>query len=138
LTLDDVGGSVNIFGFDPVFPSSVRLGEAFSIAAMAAAVGAAAIWKDRTGNGQSLSIDIRQGAHGINPELTFHPTIKEDAAKRPPGLTFRLPTFVMCGAGYLVRSGLKNSLISRARDSGCSSAAKCPPLGITVHRVKLA
>jgi len=75
LTLDDVGGSVNIFGFDPVFPSSVRLGEAFSIAAMAAAVGAAAIWKEKSGNGQSLSIDIRQAAHGINPEFTFRPTI---------------------------------------------------------------
>jgi crotonobetainyl-CoA:carnitine CoA-transferase CaiB-like acyl-CoA transferase len=75
LTLDDVGGSVNIFGFDPLFSSAVRLGEAFSIAAMGAAVGAAAIWRERTGNGQSLSIDIRQAAHGINPEYTFHPTI---------------------------------------------------------------
>jgi crotonobetainyl-CoA:carnitine CoA-transferase CaiB-like acyl-CoA transferase len=42
---------------------------------MAQAVGAAAIWKERNGAGQSLSIDIRQAAHGINPELTFHPTI---------------------------------------------------------------
>jgi crotonobetainyl-CoA:carnitine CoA-transferase CaiB-like acyl-CoA transferase len=75
LTLDDVGGSVTIFGFDPLFSSAVRLGEAFSIAAMAAAVGAAAIWRARTGQGQSLSIDIRQAAHGINPEYTFHPTI---------------------------------------------------------------
>ena len=75
LTLEDVGGSVNIFGFDPLFSSCVRLGEAFSIAAMAAAVAAAAIWRERTGNGQSLSIDIRQAAHGINPEFTFRPTI---------------------------------------------------------------
>jgi crotonobetainyl-CoA:carnitine CoA-transferase CaiB-like acyl-CoA transferase len=75
LTLDDVGGSVNIVGSDPLFPSCVRLGEAFSIAAMAAAVGAAAIWRERTGNGQNLSIDIRQAAHGISPELAFHPTI---------------------------------------------------------------
>lgn len=75
LTLEDVGGSVNIFGSDPLFSSCVRLGEAFSIAAMAAAVGAAAIWRERTGNGQNLSIDVRQAAHGISPELTFHPTI---------------------------------------------------------------
>jgi len=75
LTPKDVGGSVNIFGFDPLFSSCVRLGEAFSIAAMAAAVGAAAIWRERTGSGQNLSIDIRQAAHGINPEYTFHPTI---------------------------------------------------------------
>jgi len=75
LALDDVGGSVDIFGYDPLFSSCVRLGEAFSIAAMAAAVGAAAIWRERTGHGQDLSIDIRQAAHGISPELTFHPTI---------------------------------------------------------------
>jgi crotonobetainyl-CoA:carnitine CoA-transferase CaiB-like acyl-CoA transferase len=75
LTLDDAGGSVNFFGADPLFPSCVRLGEAFSISAMAAAVGAAAIWRERTGKGQNLSVDIRQAAHGINPELAFHPTI---------------------------------------------------------------
>jgi hypothetical protein len=75
LTLDDVGGSVSIYGSDPLFPSSVRMGEAFAIAAMAAAIGPAAIWKQRTGAGQDLSIDIRQAAHGINPDLTFHPTI---------------------------------------------------------------
>jgi hypothetical protein len=60
LTLDDVGGSVNIFGFDPLFSSAVRLGEAFSIAAMAAAVGAAAIWRARTGHVKvSVSISGR-------------------------------------------------------------------------------
>ena len=75
LTLDDTGGSVNFFGTDPLFPSCVRLGEAFSISAMPAAVGAAAIWRERTGKGQNLSVDIRQAAHGINPELAFHPTI---------------------------------------------------------------
>ena len=75
LTLDDVGGSVDIYGYDPVFPSSVRMGEAFSIAAMAAAVGAAAIWKEVTGTGQDLRIDIRKAAHGINPDFTFHPSI---------------------------------------------------------------
>lgn len=75
LTLSDTGGKVEIFGADPLFPSVARLGEAFSIAAMAQAVGVAAIWMERTGDGQDLSIDIRQAAHGIIPELTFHPTI---------------------------------------------------------------
>jgi hypothetical protein len=75
LTVDDVGGSVDIFGFDPIFPSAVRLGEAFSLAAMAAAVGTAAIWRERTGNSQNLSIDIRQAAQGINPDFAFHSTI---------------------------------------------------------------
>jgi crotonobetainyl-CoA:carnitine CoA-transferase CaiB-like acyl-CoA transferase len=75
LTLADVGGAVSFFGADPLFPSCVRLGEAFSISAMAAAAGAAAIWRERTGQGQDLSVDIRQAAQGINPELAFQPTI---------------------------------------------------------------
>jgi crotonobetainyl-CoA:carnitine CoA-transferase CaiB-like acyl-CoA transferase len=75
LSTRDVGGKITIDGADPLFPSAIRMGEAFSIAAMAAAIGPAAIWRERTGQGQDLSIDVRQAAHGINPELTFHPTI---------------------------------------------------------------
>ena len=75
LSIGDCGGEINIIGEDPLFPSTVRLATAFSLSAMAAAVGAAAIWRERTGEGQDLSIDIRQAAHGINPDLTFHPTI---------------------------------------------------------------
>ncbi|NIK86818.1 hypothetical protein FHS83_000136 [Rhizomicrobium palustre] len=75
LSVADTGGCIEIFGADPLFPSAVRLGEAFSIAAMAQAVGAAAIWRERTGEGQNLCVDIRQAAHSIVPEFTFHPTI---------------------------------------------------------------
>jgi crotonobetainyl-CoA:carnitine CoA-transferase CaiB-like acyl-CoA transferase len=85
LTLADTGGDVDILGFDPLFSSCVRLGEAFSLSAMACAVGAAAIWRERTGNGQNLSIDIRQAAHGINPEFTFHPTINGHPYPNPIG-----------------------------------------------------
>jgi crotonobetainyl-CoA:carnitine CoA-transferase CaiB-like acyl-CoA transferase len=69
------GGAITFAGSDPLFPSVVRLGSAFALSAMAAAVGAAAIWRMRTGEGQDLFIDLRKAAHGINPELTFHPTI---------------------------------------------------------------
>ena len=75
LYAEDTGGKVSIVGEDPLFPSVVRLGTAFSLSAMAAAVGAAAIWRIRNGKGQNLYIDIRQAAHGINPEATFQPTI---------------------------------------------------------------
>jgi hypothetical protein len=47
----------------------------FALSAMAAAVGAAAIWRMRTEKGQDLFIDLRKASHGINPELTFGPTI---------------------------------------------------------------
>jgi crotonobetainyl-CoA:carnitine CoA-transferase CaiB-like acyl-CoA transferase len=75
LSVDDTGGSISISGFDPIFPSAVRLGEAFAVAAMAQAVGIAAIWREKSGIGQDIGIEIRKAAHGINPELTFHPTI---------------------------------------------------------------
>ncbi|HXX68536.1 MAG TPA: CoA transferase [Polyangiaceae bacterium] len=75
VTPEDTGGRITFLGRDPLFPSAVRLGSAFALSAMAAAVGAAAIWRLRTGRGQDLSIDLRKAAHGINPEFTFHPTI---------------------------------------------------------------
>jgi hypothetical protein len=74
LSISDTGAEVVIAGEDPIFPSAVRLGAAFSITAMAAA-GTAAIWRKRGEKGQDLFIDIAQAAHGINPDLTFHPTI---------------------------------------------------------------
>ncbi|HMK82799.1 MAG TPA: CoA transferase [Candidatus Bathyarchaeia archaeon] len=75
LSINDTGGKISIVGEDPILPSVVRLGTAFSLSAMAAAVGAAAVWRKRTGEGQDLYIDISQAAHGINPDVTFHPTI---------------------------------------------------------------
>jgi len=71
----DTGGSITFAGRDPLFPSAVRLGSVFALSAMAAAVGAAAIWRMRTEQGQDLFIDLRKASHGINPELTFGPTI---------------------------------------------------------------
>jgi hypothetical protein len=75
LSRQDAGGEISITGGDPLFPGALRLGETFAVAAMGAAVGAAAIWRDRTGEGQDLSVDVREAAHGINPDLTFHPTV---------------------------------------------------------------
>jgi crotonobetainyl-CoA:carnitine CoA-transferase CaiB-like acyl-CoA transferase len=75
MSRQDAGGDVSITGGDPLFPGALRLGETFTVAAMGAAVGAAAIWRERTGEGQDLSVDVREAAHGINPDLTFHPTV---------------------------------------------------------------
>ena len=61
----DTDGEVKFEGRDPLFPSAVRLGSVFAISAMAAAVGAAAIWRMRTGEGQDLFIDLRKASHGI-------------------------------------------------------------------------
>ncbi len=71
----DTGGTITFTGSDPLFPSAIRLGSVFALAAMAAAVGAAAIGKLRSGKGQDLSIDLRRASHGIDPELTFGPKL---------------------------------------------------------------
>ncbi len=71
----DTGGTISFAGEDPIFPSAIRLGSVFSLSAMAGAVGAATIWRMRTGEAQDLSIDLRTASHGIDPELTFGPTV---------------------------------------------------------------
>jgi crotonobetainyl-CoA:carnitine CoA-transferase CaiB-like acyl-CoA transferase len=81
----DTGGTITFAGRDPLFPSAVRLGSAFALSAVAAAVGAAAIWRMRTGQGQDLSVDLRKAAHGINPEFTFHPTLNGSPYPNPIG-----------------------------------------------------
>jgi crotonobetainyl-CoA:carnitine CoA-transferase CaiB-like acyl-CoA transferase len=41
-----------------------------ALPAMAAAVGAAAIWQERTGEGQDVAIDLREAVYNVNPLLT--------------------------------------------------------------------
>ncbi len=100
LSVSDTGGEVVISGEDPIFPSAVRLGAAFSIAAMAAAVGTAAIWRRRGEKPQDLSIDIAQAAHGINPELTFQPTINDKPYANWMGNFHPFGVFPYLSAGY--------------------------------------
>jgi hypothetical protein len=61
----DTAGKITFAGCDPLFPSAVRLGSVFCLSAMAAAVGAAAIWRMRSGQGQDLFIDLRRATQGI-------------------------------------------------------------------------
>ncbi len=67
LSAGDIGGTVNFTGKDPILYSKLRLGACMAIPAMACGVGAAAIWKDRTGEGQDVSVDLREAVWNINP-----------------------------------------------------------------------
>lgn len=69
------GGKIDFIGEDPILPSRHRLGACIAIPQMAGALGIATIWKQRTGRGQDLSLDLRKAIHGINPMLKFMPTI---------------------------------------------------------------
>lgn len=68
---DDAGGRVSFTGRDPLVRSPFRIGACMAIPAMAAATGAAAIWRERTGQAQDLSIDLRQALYGVAPWARF-------------------------------------------------------------------
>lgn len=71
----EAGGSVTFSGADPILESRLRLAAGIGIPIMACAVGAATIWKMRTGEGQTLNLDLRQVIHQINPHVAWQPTL---------------------------------------------------------------
>ncbi|HEY1782350.1 MAG TPA: CoA transferase [Roseiarcus sp.] len=66
---DEAGGSVTFTGADPIVRSHFRIGACMAIPAMAAAVGAAAIWRERTGEAQDLSVDLRESVYNTMPYI---------------------------------------------------------------------
>jgi len=108
----DIGGTVTFAGRDPLFPSAVRLGSAFALSAMAAAIGAAAICWMRSGQSRDLSIDLRKAAHGISPEFTFEPTFNGWLYPNPignfhPSLSF--PIKQRMDGGFIPRLSTRRS-----------------------------
>jgi crotonobetainyl-CoA:carnitine CoA-transferase CaiB-like acyl-CoA transferase len=64
---DDGGGKVTFTGQDPIVRSHFRIASCMAIPAMAAGVLSAAIWKDRTGDGQDVHVDLREAMYNVNP-----------------------------------------------------------------------
>lgn len=108
-TPGDGGGTVTFTGSDPILRSHFRIGTSMALPAMAAGVGAAAIWKERTGDGQDVSVDLREAVYNVNPlmkpimqfraaaglvpasdpipgSFTFMPTINDRYYQAPLGL----------------------------------------------------
>ena len=67
---EDAGGHVLFTGRDPILRSHFRIGSSMALSAAAAGVGAAAIWKERTGQGQDVRIDLREAVYNVNPLIT--------------------------------------------------------------------
>lgn len=67
----DGGGVVVFSGSDPILRSHFRIGTSMAIPAAAAAVGAAAIWQERTGQGQDVRVDLREAIYNVNPIITL-------------------------------------------------------------------
>ncbi len=86
LSPEDTGGTITFVGEDPIFPSVHRLGACISIPIMAGAAGIADIWRQRTGRGQDLTLDLRKAIHGINPMYKSMPTINGYPYQLPYGI----------------------------------------------------
>ena len=58
----DAGGTISIHGEEPVVPSRHRLGTASAVALAAQGTAIAAIWRQRSGRGQNVDVDLAQAA----------------------------------------------------------------------------
>src|SRR6201982_3325348 len=60
MTSDDCGGKLSFYGQDPILPSALRFGTMSAIGLAARSVAVAALWRQATGEGQNLSVDVRK------------------------------------------------------------------------------
>jgi crotonobetainyl-CoA:carnitine CoA-transferase CaiB-like acyl-CoA transferase len=56
----DSGGTLTFYGADPIVASPFRFGAMAAIGLAAKAIGIAAIWRLRTGEGQDIGVDVRK------------------------------------------------------------------------------
>jgi hypothetical protein len=56
----DSGGQLTFYGQDPIVPSRIRFATMAGIGLAAKTIAAAAVWRDRTGQGQNIHVDVRK------------------------------------------------------------------------------
>src|SRR5216684_4321111 len=60
LTTADAGGTLTFYGRDPILPSPIRFGTLAAVGLAARSVALAALWRQSTGEGQDISVDVRK------------------------------------------------------------------------------
>src|SRR6266436_10092700 len=60
MTTADCGGELTFYGQDPILPSPIRFGTMAAIGLAARSVAVAALWREATGEGQDISVDVRK------------------------------------------------------------------------------
>src|SRR3954471_19185093 len=60
LTTADAGGKLTFYGSDPILPSPIRFGTLAAVGLAARSVAVAALWRQATGQGQDISMDVRK------------------------------------------------------------------------------
>jgi crotonobetainyl-CoA:carnitine CoA-transferase CaiB-like acyl-CoA transferase len=60
LTTGDSGGKLSFYGADPIIPTPFRFGTMAALGMAARSVALAALWRQTTGEGQDISLDVRK------------------------------------------------------------------------------
>jgi crotonobetainyl-CoA:carnitine CoA-transferase CaiB-like acyl-CoA transferase len=60
LTTADAGGKLTFYGADPILPTPIRFGTLAAVGLAARSVAVAALWRQVTGEGQDISVDVRK------------------------------------------------------------------------------
>ena len=60
MSVADIGGTLSFYGRDPIIDSPFKFGAMSAVALAAKSVAAAAVWRQRTGEGQEIHVDVRK------------------------------------------------------------------------------
>src|SRR6266700_3095947 len=60
LSIADTGGKLTFYGSDPILQSPLRFGTMAAVGLAARSVAVAALWRQATGEGQDISVDVRK------------------------------------------------------------------------------
>ena len=81
----DSGGQLSFYGLDPIVPSRLRFATMAGLGLAAKTIAAAAVWRDRTGQGQDIHVDIRKAFRRF---AGFFEGIWETVNGRSPAMGF--------------------------------------------------
>ncbi len=81
----DSGGQLTFYGQDPIVPSRIRFATMAGIGLAAKTIAAAAVWRDRTGQGQDVHVDVRKAFRRFGG---FFEGIWETVNGRSPAMGF--------------------------------------------------
>jgi hypothetical protein len=81
----DSGGQLTFYRQDPIVPSRIRFATTAGIGLAAKTLAAGAVWRDRTGQGQDIHVDVRKAFRRFNG---FFEGIWETVNGRPPAMGY--------------------------------------------------
>ncbi|HWN16537.1 MAG TPA: CoA transferase [Candidatus Dormibacteraeota bacterium] len=88
----DALGRATLTGADPILPTDFKIGTAASATIAAGALAASEIWRQRTGRGQTVSVDLRAAVAAFRSERYLR-------LETDPSLDRRDPVFGFYRAG---------------------------------------